>query len=537
MRLLLIIMLTVLPKAEGMLVITGASTEEDLDESVVERFESFRRHPLPINTCTRSRLLSSGLFTRFQIASLLDYRSRSGDILSFVELAAVDGFNGRYAEALKEFVTLEGGRSGPVKDSVFHSVMVRAAVRKPEEKTEYAGGFKYRMEWGDRLEFNWSDRTTYSSPRPGWGTMNLGIYGRRALGKVVVGDFNARFGQGLLVWNGFSMSGVPSARAVYRNGTGISASRSFSEGLHGIGADFNIGKYMLSAAYDRRHRVLANLSRIGKTWQAGLTAYFSEGRLAASADWRAGFNGGAVFGEAALDGGVPACLAGAFFVPRYGSMVSAALRYYPSSYSGEMAGALRSSSKVSDEAGLSLAAQNGWGLVTFDSAWHLSKSKGTLKALAQIKNPFVLGNISFTPALRISERCSLDAGGGTQWRSDVRMQMDLVLGPWLASSRYNAVRCREWGWLWYGEIGYKREYGPHNRISMYIRGEIYRADNWDDRIYVYERDAPGNFNVPAYYGSGWNLSLVSSWKTGHHTVSLRVSTFRREAKIQYSIDL
>ena len=31
-----------------------------------------------------------------------------------------------------------------------------------------------------------------------------------------------------------------------------------------------------------------------------------------------------------------------------------------------------------------------------------------------------------------------------------------------------------------------------------------------DRIYVYERDAPGSFNVPAMYGRGWFASAVAS---------------------------
>ena len=41
---------------------------------------------------------------------------------------------------------------------------------------------------------------------------------------------------------------------------------------------------------------------------------------------------------------------------------------------------------------------------------------------------------------------------------------------------------------------------------------MFRIDNWDDRIYSYERDAPGNFNVPAYYGRGYSLSAVASSK-------------------------
>ena len=53
-------------------------------------------------------------------------------------------------------------------------------------------------------------------------------------------------------------------------------------------------------------------------------------------------------------------------------------------------------------------------------------------------------------------------------------------------------------------------------LSLYVRQGVFCVDDWDDRIYVYERDAPGSFNVPAMYGRGlWGnvvLSLkVSRW--------------------------
>jgi hypothetical protein len=48
-------------------------------------------------------------------------------------------------------------------------------------------------------------------------------------------------------------------------------------------------------------------------------------------------------------------------------------------------------------------------------------------------------------------------------------------------------------------------------ISAYLRLGLFMVDDWDDRIYVYERDAPGNFNVPAFYGRGlWTSAYLSS---------------------------
>ncbi len=557
MRVLLLLLALAVPDAggvEGILLITGASAVEDLDESVMERFESYRTHPLPVNCCTGSRLLSCGLFSGYQVASLLDYRARNGDVLSYTELAAVDGFGERYVAALKEFITLEGGemnggRSGNSRRRFSQSLMLRAAARAPDGEAEWCGGVKCQARWGDFLEFNWADRTTYTLPQFGAGNMNLAVYGRRVLGKLVLGDFNARFGQGLLVWNGFSMSGVSSPSALMRSGTGLSPSKSFSEGFHGVAVDFNAGKYMFSAAYDRSNVAMANVSRVGGTWQFGVTALYDGrkdpgpglGRVGVSVDSRVGFKGGAVFGEAALDGNALAAVLGAFVVPSYGSMLSVAVRAYPKTYPGTMAGALRSASKVSDEYGASAGWQNGWSLLTLDAAWHPSKNTQAYKATAQLKKDFPLGSVTLTPVLRVAERCSLKPSEGgnfvSDWRNDLRTELDMAAGSWLANVRYNIVRSAEWGWLAYAEAGYRREYAERNRVTAWLRGELFAIDSWDDRIYVYERDAPGNFNVPAYYGRGWNLSLVVSWKFWKNTVNLRLSTYRKEVKLQYSLVL
>jgi hypothetical protein len=57
------------------------------------------------------------------------------------------------------------------------------------------------------------------------------------------------------------------------------------------------------------------------------------------------------------------------------------------------------------------------------------------------------------------------------------------------------------------ESGYRNDY-----FAMYLRCGIFKADDWADRIYVYERDAPGSFNVPAYYGRGIWSAAVLRWR-------------------------
>ena len=60
--------------------LAGAEDIEALDPSEVEMYEYLADHPLDLNRSSRAKLLSTGLFTPFQVASLLDYRDDSGDI-------------------------------------------------------------------------------------------------------------------------------------------------------------------------------------------------------------------------------------------------------------------------------------------------------------------------------------------------------------------------------------------------------------------------------------------------------------------------
>lgn len=226
--------------------LTGAGSEEELDESEIERYTVFLSHPLEINTATGSRMLSSGLLSQYQIASLIDYRTRTGDILSFSELASVEGFGEDAANALKPFISLRGRSlpGQPYKSS--RSVSNEALARFAVKGDEYNYGAKYRLGYGDAAELSLAARTKYSDkeqfPPSAW-SANIVYYGKKRLGKVIVGDFNARFGQGLALWSGMSLSSLSSSASFSKRPSGISPSWSWSGiGSHmGVAADFLFG--------------------------------------------------------------------------------------------------------------------------------------------------------------------------------------------------------------------------------------------------------------------------------------------------------
>ena len=100
-----------------------------------------------------------------------------------------------------------------------------------------------------------------------------------------------------------------------------------------------------------------------------------------------------------------------------------------------------------------------------------------------------------------------------------------TFGPWILAGRYDAVLGRSFAWNWYLEAGWKTE-----PFAVYARGGLFKVDDWDDRIYVYERDAPGSFTVPARYGRGWDAALYAAWRPARrHSLWLRLETVRYPA--------
>ena len=298
---------------QAVLALSGASCVEELSEEEMARYQSLAAHPVDLNAAGRSRLLSTGLLTPFQVASLLDYRTRTGAVLSWTELGLVDGFSPELAAALQEFFVLglDGAPPGAREDRrLRQSLTLRGGVR---DTGAYSGGAKYELSVGERAAFYWSSRTTYSDPQLSVGTLSAAYYGRRALGQLIVGNFGARFGQGLVQWSGFALSGYNSLGAFRRNGTGFSPTGSYSPALFGVATDWHFGRWRLSAGYSLAPSTsvlvtrtvaesitygqpIANLTYTGSIVTTGLTATGD----AASLEARLSLPGWSVFGELAF---------------------------------------------------------------------------------------------------------------------------------------------------------------------------------------------------------------------------------------------
>jgi len=504
--------------------LTGASAPEELDVEVVERWTALAARPVRINLATEARLASCGLFSRYQAASVADYRRTSGDILSVTELALLDGFGEETARALAPFVSFETraapGRSSLEKGRVRTEVHARSILQ--ESEGDRNGNYALKLRTGDEDRWLASAAAKKAAGARLWPQRDLSgsvaVYGRRLPFSLVLGDFNARFGQGLLLWSGFSLSGVQSAAAMDRHPSGLSPAWTLSPGAahRGAAADIILGRFVLSGFWSYGKCSGANLTWLARGGQLGLTA-LPGSRV--SLDWRWSFGRWDLFGEVADDFGnrVLAAVAGVAWNPAYQVRLAASVRDYPADFDGSLAGALRSSTRSADERGAAFALDYKKLTFTADVAVHPSKSTGMCKAVLKY-SPQLTEALSFT-FRAVSRYRPHDT---YPWRNELRAEGLLASSGGL-SLKGCASFCRSAGfaWLTYLEPGYKIE-TDSLRWSVYLRGTAFVVDDWEDRIYIYERDIQGAFSVPAYYGRGCSLSVVTSLKIKSFTFGARV---------------
>ena len=545
---------------DAVLLLSGASSMEELSAEELERYEDLRRKPLDLNRCSRSRLLACGLFTPFQVASILEHRRQGGEILSLTELMLIEGFTSRKVDALRHFIVIraEDGPIGAKKLRPELDLELRGAVSVPvpdsrskdrgEQRTGY--GSKLHLSLGQRAELSIVGRKSYDSGRFGPVSASAVYYGRRYLGKVVLGAFNARFGEGLTQWSGFSLSSLSSVASFRKSGSGLSPSASFSPGMTGMAADFNLRRFTLSTAIGCAPEALAKLGLFTKasgSTNPGSTAPSIEaladlswtGRLihagvtatceAAGVHFLGSLPNLSLFGETSLTyKGAFSAIAGTVWTPEYARKFALQLRWFDPSIKGKNSGAAF---------GFELP---DW-CFTLDARYRADTRKQKYRGFLRYSKEIILPARPRAPSsvpppevnlpeasvsvparsLTVSARLAANYAPGEAHHTRVELRSELAFnsGAWKFSTRLDGIYCASFAFHAFLEAGYLTP-----KLSSYLRLGGFLIDNWDDRIWVYERDAPGSFTVPAYYGRGVHCSLYCAWKPSrHHSLYLRTS--------------
>lgn len=547
--------------------------EEELSEELIE---DLVENPLKVNLSNLDRLESFPFFTKFMAASLHDYIIKNGPVLSIYELSAVPGFNKDVAESLAPFIDLtiqksftlgtisslfQEGRSQLLIRGSFYTrqqegyMPISEAELKLKPDSRYSGYpgrvyAQYKFDVPGKFKFALTSEKDPGEKYGDYTGFSLQAENIGKISKIVAGDFSARFGQGLVLWNTssiFSSSamlvkqeyGLSSYSSTDENrsfrGAGISCSTDkinisllgSSKWIDARIADggftslLTTGLHNTTSTLSRRKTlnlttIGANLSYSASWLKTGITisgykyslpytgrdssqisrqkAFGNYGGNA-GADFYAFFSNFRIFGEYALDLSVnQAVIAGFAWRPSYNFDLSFAARYYSDEYLSPFGGALSRSGKMRGERAVDVYLTRRGVKGTQFKGW-MSYGSG-MKLPRSVIELILPLSTCLDLLLRADFR---DHKGSVRIQTEWESSRIFTITARGEANRVTSGENTSYGWMVFSELIGSL---PSGFADASFRISVFNTPEWDNRIYAYEKDLLYGFSVPALYGKG-----------------------------------
>jgi hypothetical protein len=240
---------------EDLLEATGETMSDDTDiQEILDDWERLQENPMNVNTAVKEDFERLHLLSEIQINNLLAYRAKTGTIYSLYELVAVNGFDQELLQKLEPFLSFASSQEQMVKKRASTDIVARMnrtfnpSAQTSQAKYEgsperYYARLKHvssRLEYGVVAEKDPGEAFLRKSNKHGFdynsAFVNFGF--GQTNNRLFAGDYNVRFGQGLVAWQGFSMGKSVETTQVFRSAPGIRSYTSTDENqfLRGIAA-------------------------------------------------------------------------------------------------------------------------------------------------------------------------------------------------------------------------------------------------------------------------------------------------------------
>ncbi len=212
---------------------------QDLDLNYEELYENLVQilaNPIDLNRASDEQLRSLLILKENQIESLLAYRDETGSFLSVYELQAIPNFDQATLSRLIPFVTVENSSSATNKSLLKRIVQEknnylilryeRTLEEKKGYKTSIDSGSRYRgtpdklyarfrtarsgdFSFGFTLEKDAGETLNWTPSKKQYGPDYHSFHGqvlnKGKIKNIIIGDYQAQFGQGLMLGGGFGM--------------------------------------------------------------------------------------------------------------------------------------------------------------------------------------------------------------------------------------------------------------------------------------------------------------------------------------------
>ncbi|NHB68383.1 ComEA family DNA-binding protein [Perlabentimonas gracilis] len=258
--------------------IVANSEDESIDvDALAEDLIYYSENPINLNSTTAEELGRLLFLSDFQVRALLDYVKDHGAMQTIYELQLVVGFDFSDIRNLVPFITISSEietTRRPLFQYGKHDMFVRARSLIETQQgytpapidnptaTRYAGnklGLYTRYTYSTRGGFQFGfvgekdpGEEFFRGSNP-YGfdhySAHMQITNVGRVKSLVVGDFNADFGQGLTLWTSASFGKSPDPMGVRKRSRGIYrySSTNENEFLRGAGATVTLGRFEVSA--------------------------------------------------------------------------------------------------------------------------------------------------------------------------------------------------------------------------------------------------------------------------------------------------
>jgi len=227
-------------------------------EDLYEQYLQWTLNPLDLNSATDEELRSLYILTNRQIDEFFSYRDRFGKLLSITELQVINGFDLETIHNLRPFIKVSGS-TPRVKPPGFLILESKRILEQSRGHLEgiYKGDayrvalrgrvhFNQNISLGISLEkdagesFNWSPKD--ASYGADFTSFNIQARELGLIRNLIIGDYQAQFGQGLVLGSGFFLGkGAETVSTVRRSNLGIRPYTSMVESSFMRGMSFTMG--------------------------------------------------------------------------------------------------------------------------------------------------------------------------------------------------------------------------------------------------------------------------------------------------------
>ncbi len=194
--------------------------ERSMDE-LNDELSSLMDDPVDINSNDETEIGRIFFLTPFQVKSIVDYTKKNGRLISIYELAYIPGFDPELASLLAPCIKIINDNERSTGRS--HSSRIIANYLPGKQADNTGPGTdakmlaKVRIPAGDVLvgftaEKDRGELLIDDNGRPDFFSAYLNIRNKGIIREITLGDFAARFGQGLVAWTGYSTGLLPTAR-------------------------------------------------------------------------------------------------------------------------------------------------------------------------------------------------------------------------------------------------------------------------------------------------------------------------------------